>query len=340
MVKHTHWLTALLVSTALFCLAQQAPEIPKSHGEIPLFQHVFVIVEENENYEHVIGNTDDLPYLNSLADRYGLATNYFANTHPSINNYFYLTAGRSGTKPPWIRGLADVYPLDVSGENMASVLTAEGKSWKAYAEDLPRPGYVGDDKFPYAKRHNPFAYFETVRSKVSERARIVPFQQFKQDLDNQALPDYSFIVPNLYHDGHNSLTTRRGSGCGEHQALRQIDDWLKENIRPLVESSTFQQGGLLIILFDEACSGKKGDSRLDPTNAAIRGGGRVPAIIVSSRTPPHTRSAVLYHHESVLRLSLKALGVDRFPGLSDTSPDMYPFFAPSNGSDPSTPGQK
>jgi hypothetical protein len=39
------------------------------------FEHVFVVVEENQNYEEVIGNTKDLPYLNTLAAKYGVATN-------------------------------------------------------------------------------------------------------------------------------------------------------------------------------------------------------------------------------------------------------------------------
>jgi hypothetical protein len=33
------------------------------------FEHVFVVVEENQNYEEVIGNTKDLPYLNALLKR-------------------------------------------------------------------------------------------------------------------------------------------------------------------------------------------------------------------------------------------------------------------------------
>jgi acid phosphatase len=61
------------------------------------FEHVFVVVEENQNYDEVIGNTKDLPYLNTLASKYGVATNYYANAHPSINNYFYLT--RVGVAP-------------------------------------------------------------------------------------------------------------------------------------------------------------------------------------------------------------------------------------------------
>ena len=35
-----------------------------------------------------------MPYLNSLASQYDLATQYFANTHPSIGNYFMLTTGQ------------------------------------------------------------------------------------------------------------------------------------------------------------------------------------------------------------------------------------------------------
>lgn len=323
------WLIiAFLFGSSSILAAQKPPAFPHS-GTIPLFQHVFVLVEENQGYAQVIGNRKDLPYLNELADRYGVATNYFANTHPSINNYFYLTAGRRGTTAPWVWSLADEYPLDVGGENVASVLTAAGKSWKAYAEDLPHAGYVEDGKFPYVKRHNPFTYLESVRSHASERPRIVPFSQFKLDFQQQTLPDYSFLVPNLYNDGHHNRVRGDGASCGDHQALGQIDDWLKTNIRPLVESSMFQQGGLLIIIFDEACDyGPYGDSRFDPTNAAVKGGGRVPAIIISSRTPPHARSAVLFHHESTLRLTLQALGVNRFPGLAATSPDMSEFFGP------------
>ncbi len=52
--------------------------LPKPLAEIaraplPAFKHVFVVVEENENYADVIGNTRDMPYLNTLAAKFGLA---------------------------------------------------------------------------------------------------------------------------------------------------------------------------------------------------------------------------------------------------------------------------
>lgn len=103
----------------------------------------------------MIGNRQDMPYLNRLATQYGLATNYYADAHPSINNYFFLMAGHMGTFAPWIRDLADLFPFDVGGENVASILSDNGKSWKVYAENMPGRGYVGDDRGLYVKRHNP-----------------------------------------------------------------------------------------------------------------------------------------------------------------------------------------
>ncbi len=331
-------LIVLVIASWVSCARQRGAVSPVPAVPIPVemarFEHVFVVVEENENYDEVIGNTKDLPYLNTLAARYGVATNYYANTHPSINNYFYLTAGRSGTRSPWVGDVADKFPGEVAGDNIASILSANGKTWKAYAESIPRAGYLDGDHFPYVKRHNPFAYFESVRQgkvvsgQASQAANIVPFESFAGDLQHDTLPDYSFIVPNLYNDGHNDPVTQRSAPCGDHRALQGIDAWLKTNMQPLIESKTFQRAGLLVIVFDEGCeAGPKADWRYDPNRRDLKGGGHIPALIISSRTPAGTTRDGLYHHESVLRLSLRALGVERFPGRAKEAPDMDGFFS-------------
>src|SRR5260370_15906836 len=63
---------------------------------VPASSHVFIVLEENHSYSSVIGSSS-MPYLNSLATKYGLATQYYANTHPSIGNYFMLTAEQNNT---------------------------------------------------------------------------------------------------------------------------------------------------------------------------------------------------------------------------------------------------
>ena len=79
-------LTALLlVVVSVSCATRRPPgTVNPNPPAIARFEHVFVVVEENQSYEDVIGNTADMPYLNTLATNYGVATNYYANTHPSL----------------------------------------------------------------------------------------------------------------------------------------------------------------------------------------------------------------------------------------------------------------
>src|SRR5207247_1634816 len=62
-------------------------------GRVPQVGHVFIVTEENHDYSAAIGSAS-MPYLNGLAQQYGLATRYYANTHPSIGNYFMLATGQ------------------------------------------------------------------------------------------------------------------------------------------------------------------------------------------------------------------------------------------------------
>lgn len=262
------------------------------------FGHVFVVVEENANYANVIASPS-MPYLNSLANQYGLATNYFANAHPSIPNYFELTTGQTLT----LIDASRPHTFPVSDDNVVRELLAAGKTWKSYAEDLPSIGYTGGDTGRYAVRHNPLAYLTDVQNDTKQAQNLVPFSQLAADLNTANLPEYSFIVPNLCDDAHD---------C----PLSTADTWLKTNIDPLINSPQFQKDGLLIIVFDEA-------DTLDFT----AGGGHVIAIIVSLQAKRNYKSIAFYQHQSVLRLTLEGLGVAKLPGDAATAPAMWEFFS-------------
>ena len=275
---------------------------------VPVFAHVFIVVEENHSYGDVIGNTS-MPYFNGLATSYGLATQYYADAHPSLPNYFELTAGEGLS----ITGLeGDNFPGPVTQDNVVRALTAAGKTWKSYAESLPATGYIGLDSGEYAKRHNPFAYFSDVINSSTEAANIVPFSQLALDIANNAVPDYAFIVPNLNDDAHDCPAGL--STCTDVQKLAAADQWLQANMDPVIKSSAFQDA-VMVIAFDEG----------DITDLA-NGGGHVPAIIVSSKSKAGYQSTTVYQHQSTLRLSLKGLGVTDLPGDAATAPDMGEFF--------------
>jgi acid phosphatase len=96
---------------------------------------VVLVVLENHSYSEVIGNSA-MPYLNGLAQQNGLAAQYYANTHPSLPNYFMLTAGQTETT-------VDSNTGTMNDDNAVRELVKAGKSWKCYAESLPSPGYTG-----------------------------------------------------------------------------------------------------------------------------------------------------------------------------------------------------
>jgi acid phosphatase len=260
---------------------------PTAPGTVPHFEHIVLVVEENANYSDVIEGSS-MPYLKNLASQYGLATQYYANTHPSLGNYFMLTAGQIVTTDDGFTGTVDA-------DNIVRQLLAAGKTWKSYAESR------GDLKF-YVKRHDPLSYFSDVVNSSAQMQNLVLFSQFSSDFANNALPNFSFIVPNLVNDGHD--------------APKQVADaWLKANIAPLISNTTFQNDGLLIIVFDEA------DGR-----DSIHGGGHVAAVIISGKAKKGFQSTTFYQHQSTLRLILEGLGISNLPGDSSTAPGMGEFF--------------
>ena len=92
-------LVLALAALELSCGSHSTPQTP-TPTPVPTvqltFSHVFLVVEENHSYSEVIGNPA-MPYLNSLVVQNGLATQYYADAHPSIGNYFMLTTGQLET---------------------------------------------------------------------------------------------------------------------------------------------------------------------------------------------------------------------------------------------------
>src|SRR5947207_3511086 len=249
---------------------------------LPKFGHVVIVPLENHSYSQVVGSSS-MPYLNSLISKYGLATNYTANTHPSIGNYFMLTTGQilsndDGQTPS---------SFPVSADNIAREVEAAGKTWKDYPEKTGS----------YIVRHDPLQYFTNIN-----KANLTSFTQFKTDLANHALPNFSFITPNGCNDAHD---------CG----LDVADSWLQTNIDPLVKSTYFQPGGdgLLIIVFDED-DGSEGN--------------HVACVIISPLiASAGFQSSNTYHHQNALKLMAAGLGLSTSGlGAAANAATMSEFF--------------
>ncbi len=265
------------------------------------FGHVVLVVEESANYTDVVGSAS-MPYLNSLAATYGLATQYYANTHPSIGNYEMLATGQvltnnNGETPA---------SFPITADSVVSELSAAGKTWKAYAENMPMAGYIGgNDGQDFLINHVPLAYLASVQNNTEVRqADLQPYTSFATDLAAGQLPNFSFVTPNACDDAQV---------C----SLSTADTWLQDNLPALLTSTPFKDDGLLIVLFEESGSS-------DNTN----GGGRVAALMISPAfSKPGYQSSTLFQHQSTLRLILEGLGVHALPGAAASAPAMWEFFS-------------
>lgn len=193
-------------------------------------------------------------------------------------------------------GSGCVYPAQI--HTLADQLEADGLSWKAYMEDMgndpareseacahpaldaadptqraeaPRQGLPAGDQ--YAVRHNPFMYFHSIIDNETRcKSHVIRLYGLMTDLQSAVTtPNFSFITPNLCHDGHDGDGTgARGRRCadGNPGGLTSTDAFLRTWVPRILDSPAYRQDGLLIITFDEGdFSGPK--KTIDPVTGKV-----------------------------------------------------------------------
>ncbi len=260
---------------------------------IPAFDHIFVVVMENHSSSQIIGSPN-APYINQLAARYGLAASYTGVAHPSLPNYLALTGGDT------FGVTTDCTDCFQNAPNIAADrLVPVGRTWRAYLESMPSPAYVGD-AYPYMQKHNPFVYYDDIRTDPAQFANVVPYTQLAADLATaQTTPDFVWITPNMTHDMHDGT-------------IAQGDTWLSNAVPSILSSAAFTtQRSLLFITWDE-----NDDSP----------GNEVTALVIADGVPPGFRSQVAYNHYSLLRTIEAAWGLSPLTANDAAATVMSDFF--------------
>jgi len=346
----------LTLAGVAFALVPSAVSAHKSHSEngsgssVPHYQHIVEIMMENTSYGTIIGNSL-APNINALANRYGLATNYFGVTHPSEPNYvaniggsyfgiqddnqFYCTPALATTDPNCAGTTVD---HTVSAQSLADQLTAAGKTWKGYFQNLPYvdPSHVvasGPNangpytfKWPsntdalYASKHNPFVNFTGTQGALSQ---MVPDNQLGLDLLTRHLPNYSLVVPDQCHDMHGT------GGCSDTNGLIQAgDQYVGTTVSEVMASPTWKEGNnAIVITWDEDDFSDQGQPGTGCCGADP-GGGHVVTIVITNHGAGHVTDNTAYNHYALLRTFEAAFGLPCLAHACDSVvPTMAPLFA-------------
>ncbi len=274
-------------------------------GTLPVsathYTHVIWVWMENHSYSTIIGSSQ-APYINSLANECGLATNYHNISHPSLPNYVAATSGLPYSGITQFK--SDCNPSSQCSTAAPSIF-GQGESWKAYEENMPSNS-APTDSGEYAVRHNPPPYFTSLSGCSTFD---VPYTQLASDLSGGTLPAFSFVTPNLIDDMHDGT-------------IADGDTWLSNNLPAIFASSEYQSGSVAVfVTWDE---GEGGTSNKCATNTTDVGC-HVATIVVSPSTVPGTKSSKLLNHYSLLGTSEKLLNLPKL-GQAATSKSMVKAF--------------
>src|SRR3954471_17179147 len=265
---------------ALAALAVAGCASSETTHAAPSRSHVVVVMMENKERGSVIGSRS-APYVNRLARRYATPRNYFGVAHPSLPNYLALLGGSTfGVH-------SDCTDCNQGATNLVDQLEGAGVSWKGYMEGMPRACFTGASSGRYAKKHNPFLYFDSIVSDPERCAKVVPGSRLKADLRNDRLPEFAFITPDLCNDTHD---------C----SVSHGDRYLSGLIPPLLRA--LGPDGFLVLAWEEGSTNARccvGTAR----------GGRVPVVIAGPRVRRGVKPKADYSHFSTLRTIEDAFGL-------------------------------
>lgn len=323
---------------------------------VPRYAHVIVIVEENKNYAL---DPALAPNMASWARRYGAATRFYGEVHPSEGNYVALLGGdtfgihdddayycRPGLVDQDCPGAAAAGYVDhtVRAAHLGQQLERAGLSWKGYYEDLPAAGSLavfaggppplGPFSALYASKHSGFINFASVQTDPNRAEHLVGMDQFDADLAHDRLPNFALVIPNQCNEMHGLRVADPPAGCdGRDPAglIRRGDKVLGELVAKIQSSGAWRAKANLaiVITFDESESrAKEGCCAVSPGAASNFGGGHIPTIVITNHGPRGVSDDTAYNHYSLLRTIEDAFGISEHLGhAADVAQGVKPMTA-------------
>jgi acid phosphatase len=265
------------------------------------------------------------PNLQQLKQQHATGSDYHGVTHPSLANYIALTSGDTqgiGCDCHAAQGQGACNALTCNlllgscscnkpALNLADQLEAAGKTWMDFAEGMGTPCNLTDSG-NYAVRHVPFLYYDGVQGDAARcNAHVVDYSQF----DPATAAAFNFIAPNLVDDMHDPNLPNDQTAITQN--IPHGDAWLGPEVAKILGSPAYQQGGLLVVAWDE-----------DDDSGGLLGSDDPIGIFVMS---PYAKSggfvsSVHADHYSLLATFEDGLGLPRLGKAAGAAPlaDYFP----------------
>jgi hypothetical protein len=306
-------LTATVAAVGLAALTQVSAA-GGGADRVPRFGHVFVIIGENTDYQHLTAT--NAPYLmTAIRPSSAWFTNYYAATHWSQANYVALTSGQF--TPCEQKDLGYACRDDV--DNLFHQLDGAGRSWKVWLEagtakcDTGSGGScTSNDPCPltgfYTTGNPPIdftdiPYDECLANDVPAGTAADGMATFNSGLASGNVGDFNFVIPNGCDDGEAQCKPL-------NNRYLQFDEFLAREV-PLIESSpAFGDDGVIVVTYDE-------DQRMGGLAAknGLGSGGHIACALISPLVRPGEYADRTYSY-SVLRTIQDGFGLQPYLGAA------------------------
>jgi len=169
----------------------------------------------------------------------------------------------------------------------------------------------------YAQKHDPFMYFQDIRTNANRMQKIVPFTQFATDIAGSTVPNFVWISPDQCHDMHGVSTVNATylgiTGCDvDSKAIKLGDDFVKDTVGKIMASPAWKDASAIVIAWDEDDYAGYAGCCNSPTGAdgGLLGGAKAPALVITSKNPKAQTSMDPYNHYSLLATIQHLWGLD------------------------------
>ena len=245
-----------------------------------------------------------LPALSTLAQEFCLCSRWFSSIPgPTWPNRFFVHAASSDGKVT--NDLTHLFGM----KTIYDSLSASGISWNIYFNDIPQS-----------------LALERLWGKLDH---FKPFYQFRTDVKNGSLANYTFIEPRYFsffewkaNDQHPPHDIKQG-------------EYLIAELYETIRSSPLWEKTLLVVLFDEhggfydqippsgGVLNPDGQNSSQPPFDFTRLGVRVPAILVSPYIEKGVVDSTVYEHSSVAATLKRLFNLPTFLNARDEAASTF-----------------
>src|SRR6266699_1120405 len=241
--------------------------VPQSAPSGTYFDHLVFIIMENAGIADICGSNlpppcsgSNTPYMSSLANSYGIETQYVDLAGSSQPNYIGIMAAT-------LNGCSSGCGTNSLTEiNLVDRFEAAGLVWKAYMEDqTPVAGCDINDHGFYEVIHNPFVSFHDIDTNATRCNKIALANPANNstctgtdcalinDLNSGSAANFMWLTPNDCDNMHgNSACSDKCTTSYTAACNKAGDNYLSGLVPNILNSNTFKNTrAALFITFDE-----------------------------------------------------------------------------------------